>query len=245
MEGCSILVFACIIIYTCFSYDSSCYCCTYRDVGLLHSEGWVSACRGGVVRASSVLGWLRLYVIDGRRAGGCVASIWMVHDVISMGKDLRADQQRFQILDVGAGQFQCVDLGQFPCGGVSRNQLAELIECWVDCVHSLPFTLVGRGSLPTVQVWLDQGVGFRVLVAALVRARTARTAASRAPVVRCMAMLACGLVSSLAVGSLRGRRLAVVIVDVIRAREAAAFSLYAWGPGGIAQRLHRRAHGCF
>ena len=173
----------------------------------------------------------------------------MEHYVLSMRHDLRVDQQPLQVLDVGAGQFQSVDLGQLPCGGIGGHQLAELVESRVDGVHSLTLALVGLRSLANV-LHAGLATAVRVLVAALVRARAASTAAAGAPVVRCVAVLACRLIPALAIGRLRGGRLGVgvVIVDVVTARGAVALPLRTWSRearGRVAQGLHWGAHDCF
>ena len=245
----------------------------HRDVGLLHSEGRVRAGRGRVVLGGCVLG-LRLDVdsgVHGRGAGGGVA-VRVVNNVLPVRHDVRVYEQRLQVLDVGAGQLERVDLGELSRGRVGRYQLAELIEGRVDRVHPLAFSLVGRRPLPLVLIRLHLGLGLAVLVAALVWGGAARTPAAGAPVVRLVAMLSqCRLVPTLAVGGCRplllllllrrGARFGVVVVSVAgvgrrcccscsRRREAGAFSVGSWGReahGRVAQTLHRRAHAhdCF
>lgn len=152
---------------------------------------------------------LGLYGIDGRRAAAsrCIAVCRMVHHVLSV-HDVRVDQQRLEVLDVGAGQLECIDLGEFSGRGIGGDQLAELVEGRIDGVHSLSLALIGCSPLSDVLVGLAVGLPLGVLVAALVRARAARAAASRAPIVRCVAMFTCSFISALAVGALlRVRRL--------------------------------------
>lgn len=60
---------------------------------------------------------------------------------------LRVVQQGNQVLDVGAGQAERVDLGKLPVRGISRHQLPELIESRVDGMHPLSFPAVGCDSL--------------------------------------------------------------------------------------------------
>lgn len=150
----------------------------------------------------------------------------MVHHVFSLRHDLRADEKCFQVLDVRASKLQCIDLGQFSRGGISRHQLTQLIESGVDRVHPLPLTLVGRCPLANVLLSLD--VGLAVFIAALVR-----TGASAAPagasIVGRMAVLACAFASALTVRLLRGwLRVVVVVIDVCVNARKAALSLRSW-----------------
>lgn len=218
---------------------------------MLHSERRVGASRGWVVLALTGrvlwLGFDGHSGIDGRRAAArrCIAVCRMVHHVLSV-HDVRVYQQRLQVLDVGAGQFQRVDLGQFSGRGVCGDQLAELVEGRVDCVHSLPLTFVGCCPFSNVLVRLDAGLSIDVFVAALVRAGTARATTARAPVVRCVAVLTRSLISALTVCALlRGRRFGVVIIAVAAIGEVGTFPLHSRSRqtcGRVAQRLHRRGH---
>ena len=235
---------------------------THRDVGLLHSEGRVGAGWGRVVLGHCVPS-LRLYVdsgVDGRGAGGGVA-VRVINDVLPVRHDVRVDEQRFEVLDVGAGQLEGVDLGELPGGRVGGHQLTELVEGRVDRVHPLALPLVGRRPLPHVLVRLSLGIRLAVFVAALVRRRAACTPAAGAPVVRLVAVLPQRrLVPTLAVGAiahplllLRGCAVVVEVAGVCRrcrcscsyCCEPGAFSLRAGGweaHGRVAQGLHRRAH---
>lgn len=163
--------------------------------------------------------------IDGRGSGGCVA-LRMVHYVFSLRHNLRTDEKGLQVLDVRASKFQCIDLGQFSRGRVSRHELTQLIECGVDRVHPLPLTFVGCRPLAGVLLYLD--VGLCVFIAAFVGAG-ASAAPAGASIVGRMTVLAT-FASTLAIRFLRGRlRVVVVIIDVgVDAREA-ALSLRAWG----------------
>lgn len=67
-------------------------------------------------------------------------------------------QQGDQILDVGAGESECVDLGELSVGGISRHEFPQLVKSRIDCVHPFSLPAVGCYSLyfavPTTRAFL-------------------------------------------------------------------------------------------
>ena len=109
------------------------------DASWLHSEVFVSGIERRELGGDFLLHshWVS---IEGVGEG------LVVEYIISLDS-LCVVQQRYQILDVSAGQTKRIYLGELSVGGVGWNEFPQLVECRVDCVHPLSLSAIGCNSL--------------------------------------------------------------------------------------------------
>lgn len=76
--------------------------------------------------------------------GGAVQDVLVAQAGLSVQAVLPQQQHVGQVGDVAGGQAQCLDLGEFPVGGLGGDERAERREGRVHAVRPVPLPRVGR-----------------------------------------------------------------------------------------------------